>query len=104
MAINARAFAHGGRIQSSKLMYRRLHARIINSQRVWRRCALLVQRIDNTNVHQSLGSDPPVRDASNDLVMAQRALGRVKQEFWQDMTCIETRALSIVDPSRTHMS
>jgi hypothetical protein len=103
IAANARVFAHGGR-NLSKLMYRRLHARIIHSQQVWRRRALFVQNMPDADVRLALGREPPVRDASSDLVMAQRALSRVGQEFSHDMTCIEARALAIFDLGRTHMS
>lgn len=85
-------------------MYRRLHARIIHSQQVWRRRTLFVQNMPDADVRRALDRDPPVRDASSDVVMAQRALSRVGQEFGQDITCIEARALAVVDLGRTHMS
>lgn len=87
-----------------KFVYRRLHARIVNSQRVWRRRALFVQSMSDADVRRALVREPPVRDASSDSTMAQRALGRVGQEFGHDMTCSEARALSIADLGRTHMS
>lgn len=102
LAVNARAFAAGGWIRQ-KLKYRRLHARVLNSQRAWRRRALCVQDMKDGDVRRWLRSEPPVRDASSDLIMAQRALARAGQQHGDDLSCVEGRAVAILDLGLTHL-